>query len=107
MEYSVKNPPADWTIYIGRGAVTTGWLWFGYQNPVVYAQVENTGTSNITDLVVRFGNKQIQSPGQSPESSVGFYINSSQIPQHIDISWKVHGQSHHETIGVKSMVEVD
>jgi hypothetical protein len=60
-----------------------------------------------TDLVLQFDDRAVKSPVQSPDSSGDFYMNSSQSPRHVDISWKVHGLSHHETIGLKSMVEVD
>lgn len=105
--YGYQRPKADWTVFVEHGIVATGWLWFKHQNPVVYAEVENTGTSNTTDTVVQFG-KTIKTLGESsPGIGLIFYVDSSQIPQHVDISWKANGKTHHETINFNSMIELN
>lgn len=99
LAHRVKHPNSDWTVYVAHGTVTTGWLWFRKQNAVVYAEADYTGPSTSTNVVIHFGDKNIKSPAQVTGSGIGFYLKSSRIPQVMDISWKVNGQSRHLEIG--------
>lgn len=106
-----KQPTSEWTVYVGHGMVTKGWLWFKQQNPVVYTNVEFSGTADIKNIAIKFGDKTVTIPEMYTRgiglAGTGFYLNSSQIPSYMDISWSENGQPHHVHIEPKTMIELD
>ncbi len=101
-----QNPVHAWTLYVGHGTVTTGWLWFRHRHPLVYAEVQNTSPDTVRDMVIHFGPKMITSSALSSEAGVGFYLNSSRIPQSVHIDWKVNQKTHQVTVQADDMINV-
>jgi hypothetical protein len=111
-EANHNQPTSEWTVYVGHGTVTTGWLWFKHENPVIYTYIQISSMVDIKNIVIKFGDKTARSPEidntkGGGSAGMGLYLKSSQIPSYMDISWSENGQPHHLKIKAKTMIELD
>lgn len=98
-----SHAKSDWVVYVAPGTVTTGWLWFKKETPVLYTEVDYLGKSTIRDVVIHFGDKTVTSPQEGQNAGLEFYLKTARLPASIDISWKVNGQSRNVKIGSQAI----
>jgi hypothetical protein len=106
LSHSDIQKHSEWEVYVAPGSITTGWLWFKKETPVVYYNVTYLGKPNIRNLVIKYGDQKIEEPEFVTGAGTGFYMKTSRIPQVMDISWMVGNKQHHIKIDAKSMVQL-